>query len=99
MLTEIKTVKDVEAFAKQLINEGVSFHPDDDFNDYVFFKDNTQCYTSEEAEIRNNLMQQCFDVCEKEGADIYGVMLEITLKETGMDKYIPLPSESNEQEQ
>lgn len=92
MLTEIKTVKDVEAFAKQLIAEGVSFHPDDDFNDYVFFKENKPCYTKEEAEVRNQLMQQCFEVCEREGVDIYAVMLEVTLKETGMDKYIPLPS-------
>jgi hypothetical protein len=91
MLTEIKTVKDVEAFAKQLIAEGVSFHPDDDFNDYVFFKENKPCYTKEEAEVRNQLMQQCFEVCEREGVD-YAVMLEVTLKETGMDKYIPLPS-------
>lgn len=92
MIAQIKSTKDVEAFAKQLIDEGVSFHPDDDFNDYIFFKENKPCYTKEEAEIRNHLMQRCFDVCEKEGADIYSVMLEVTLKETSMDKYIPLPS-------
>lgn len=94
MLTQIATVKDVKAFAKQLIDEGVSFHPDDDFNDYVFFKENKPCYTKEKADFRNELMQQCFDVCDRDGEDIYAVMLEVTLKETGMDKYIPLPSDS-----
>ncbi len=92
MITQIRTTKDVEAFAKQLIAEGVSFHPDDDFNDYVFFKDNKPCYSKKEAEIRNRLMNRCFEVCDKEGADIYSIMLEVTLTGTGMDKFIPLPS-------
>ena len=96
MLTQITTIKDVEAFAKQLIGEGVSFHPDDDFNDYVFFKENKPCYTKEESEQRNQLMQQCFEVCEREGEDIYSIMLEVSLNETGMDKFIPLPSEPKE---
>ena len=95
MLKEIKSIGDVEAFAKQLIDEGLSFHPDDEFNDYISLKDNKRSYTAEEAESRNELMRQCFDICENEGVDIYDLMLETTLTETGMDKYIPLPSESN----
>ena len=39
MIAKIQTVKDVKTFAKQLIAEGVSIHPDDDFNDYVNFKE------------------------------------------------------------
>ena len=93
MITTIKTADDVKAFAKQLISEGVSFHPDDDFNDYVNFKENTPTYTKEEADLRNNLMNRCFEVCEKEEIDIYDTMLEVTLIETGMDKFIPLPSQ------
>ena len=45
MITTIKTTEDVKAFAKQLIAEGVSFHPDDDFNDYVNYKVGTQMYS------------------------------------------------------
>lgn len=93
MITKIETTGDVKAFAKQLIAEGVSFHPDDDFNDYVNFKENKPCYSKAEAEVRNNLMNNCFEVCEKEGVDIYNLMLEVSLKETGMDKFIPLPSQ------
>ena len=95
MITKIETADDVKAFAKQLIAEGISFHPDDDFNDYVNFKENTPTYTKEEADLRNDLMNKCFEVCEKEGIDIYGVMLEVSLIETGWDKYIPLPSQPN----
>lgn len=92
MITKIETVYDINAFAKQLIAEDVSFHPDDDFNEYVNFKVNTPTYTREEADFRNDLMNQCFEVCENESFDIYAVMLEVSLIETGLDKFIPLPS-------
>ena len=94
MITKIETSEDVKAFAKQLIAEGVSFHPDDDFNDYVNFKENKPTYTKEEADFRNGLMNKCFEVCEKEGVDIYDVMHEVSLIETGMDKFIPLPTKA-----
>ena len=93
MITQIRTIDDVKSFAKQLTAEGVSFHPDDDFNDYVDLAENKPCYSKQDAALRNDLMSKCFDVCEKEGIDIYDLMLEITLIESGMDKIIPLPSE------
>ena len=93
MITQIQTSEDVKIFAKEIIADGVSFHPDDDFNDYVYFKENKPCYSKEEADVRNELMNSCFDVCEKEGVDIYAIMLEVLLIETGWDKYIPLPSQ------
>ena len=93
MITKIETTEDVKAFAKQLIAKGVSLHPDDDFYDYVNFKENTPTFTKDEADLGNELMNRCFEVCEKEGVDIYDVMLEVSLIETGMDKFIPLPSQ------
>ena len=95
MITQITSKKDVVTFAKNLIAEGVSFHPDDDFGDIVNNKTNKPTYTKSEASKRNNLMNQSFDVCEKEGVDIYDFMLETTLKETGLDRFIPLPSSLN----
>lgn len=92
MITHIQNLKDVAAFAKQIIAEKVSFHPDDDFNDYIFFNTGKPCYTKVEAAKRNKLMEECFSVCEKEGEDIYNLMLEVTLLETGMHKFIPLAS-------
>ncbi|NNV57306.1 hypothetical protein [Limnovirga soli] len=94
MITKIETAEDVKAFAKQLITEGVSFHPDDDFNDYVNLEESIPTYSKEEADVRNGLMNKCFEVCEKEGIDIYDVALEVSLIETEMDKFIPLPSQT-----
>ena len=90
MIHEIKTLEDVKLLAKQLvIDEDLNFNPDDDFNDYV--KSNGEpCYTSEEAEKINSLIEQCFEVCERKGADIYSVMGDVFLIETGLVKYIPL---------
>lgn len=93
MIAEIKTVKDVELFTKQIIAEGVSIHPDDDFRDMINLETSLPVYSEAEAEIRNNLMEQAFAVCEKSGADIYDTMMEILLKETGLDTLIPLPSQ------
>lgn len=92
MITKILTIEDVKQFAKELTAEGLSFHPDDDFNDYINFTSGEPSYTSEEAEIRNKLMNECFDVCENEGIDIYEVMMEEMLLESSLDKIIPLPS-------
>jgi len=92
MLKQITTTKDLAAFAKQLIKEGVSFHPDDDFNDYINLETKEPTYSKNEADFRNELMNQCFSICEKNGIDIYDTMNEVALKETGLDKFIPLPS-------
>jgi len=92
MLKQITTTKDVAAFAKQLIKEGVSFHPDDDFDDYINLETKEPTYSKNEADFRNELMNQCFSICEKNGIDIYDTMNEVALKETGLDKFIPLPS-------
>jgi len=77
MIEKIRTIKDVRAFAEYLINtEKVSFHPDSDFCDYVNMKTSERTYSDAEADKRNQLMDDCFRVCEKNGADIYEVMGE-----------------------
>ncbi len=91
MLNHIQTIHDVVTFAKQLVAEGTNFHPDDDFNEYISIETNLPSYTSDEAKTRNRLMEECFEICEKEGVDIYDLMQETTLRETGMDQMIPLP--------
>jgi len=89
MIKKIESTKDVIAFAEQIVKEGVSFHCDDDFNDYVNFKTNQQTYTRQEADFRNELMERCFEVCEKNGVDIYNVMNEVLVKEIGLNKFMP----------
>lgn len=93
MITEINNLLDVEAFAVQLISEGTAFHPDDDFTQYVKFGGNTQVYSLEEAVLRNDLMEKCFHVCFENGADIYSFMLEVYLRKTKLDDFIPKPSQ------
>ncbi|QSW88460.1 hypothetical protein J0383_19710 [Flavobacterium endoglycinae] len=92
MIEKILTIEDVKQYAKQLTAEGLSFHPDDDFNDYINISTGKPSYSNDDAALRNELMTQCFDVCEKEDIDIYEVMMEEMLLESGIDKIIPLPS-------
>ncbi|MBL7810931.1 MAG: hypothetical protein JNL57_01795 [Bacteroidetes bacterium] len=92
MITQIKNPEDVSTFAKILIQEGVSFHPDDDFESYINFKTGLPLYTPEEAQQRDMLMNACFTICEENGIDIYDHMLETFLIETKMAEFIPLPS-------
>lgn len=76
MIKAINTISDVEQFAKHLVQvEKLSFHPDDDFKDYVT-NSNQPFYTTQEAELRNKLMNDCFGVCEREKVDVYGVVLK-----------------------
>ncbi|WP_462267783.1 hypothetical protein [Mucilaginibacter sp.] len=92
MLFKINNLNDVELFMKQLIKEGVNAHPDDDFSQYVNIDTGEDTFTADDADIRNKMMKECFEVCDNENVDIYNLMQEIFLKETGMDKFIPLPS-------
>lgn len=90
MLSQIKTVAEIEQFAKSLVEEGTNFHPDDDFLDYISYKTGERAYSIEEAELRNHLMSQAFEVCQTENADIYEVMQQVFISETGLDEVLPL---------
>jgi len=96
MISRVSSISDVKELTWLFVGEGVNFHPDDDFRNYV--RDSKgiiePLYSDEEAELRNLLVNKCFEVCSKYGVDIYDVMLEEFLIATGMNKYIPLPSET-----
>jgi hypothetical protein len=94
MITEIRSPEDVTEFVKLLVAEGLNYHPDDDFENYVNMQTGDPSYTPAEALLRNQLNDQCFEVCEAAGADIYNISMEIFLKETGLDEFIPLPSQA-----
>ncbi len=71
----ITTLQDVKDFANYLVNtEHVNFNVDEDFRSYINYKTREATYTEDEAMKRNNLMEQCFNVCERDGVDIYEVM-------------------------
>ena len=74
MITQITNVEDVANFAQHLIHvEKLSVHPDDDFTAYTNFETRLPFYTEKEAEDRNQLMNQCFDVCEQNNIEIYEI--------------------------
>ncbi|MCC5930319.1 MAG: hypothetical protein JJU28_13815 [Cyclobacteriaceae bacterium] len=91
MITKIANLDDVSAFAKLLVKESVNFHPDEDFINYINIQTAEPTYTAKEAEVRNALMAECFEVCDENGIDIYDFMSKIVLQETAMDKLIPQP--------
>lgn len=87
-MTKIKTINDVKEYAAKLVGEGTSFHPDNDFNEYIILESGVSAYNKEEAGLRNRLMDECFTICEAEGKDIYQIMLEVYLQETGLNNVI-----------
>lgn len=77
MLIEINTIEDVRLFAYQLVNvENLSFHPDNDFADYVNTSTGLAVYSNEDVVRLNKLMDSCFNICEQNGTDIYDLMGE-----------------------
>ena len=92
MITEIRTLEDVREFVHLLVGEGLNYHPNEDFNNYVNIQNGDPSYSPPEALLRNQLNDRCFEVCQATGADIYDISMEIFLKETGLDEFIPLPS-------
>ncbi len=78
--TRITSFDDVRDFFHHLVNERkVNFHLDDRFEDYVS-EDGFASFSQEECAIYNRLMDESFDVCKKNGADIYAIGLELMQK-------------------
>lgn len=77
MIKSISTVDDVKIFFKQLFAEGLNFHPDDPFEDYINTDTKEPFYTEEEAKVREILICEAFEVCENENIDIYEICIEI----------------------
>lgn len=85
MITEINSIQDVKIFAEQVISEGTNLHPDDDFRNYININTELPTYTEPEVQLRNFLMSQCFQVCEKYNVDIYGLMQQVFIEKTGLN--------------
>lgn len=81
MIQEIKTVDDVKIFFEALLAEGLNFHPDDMFETYVHRDTIEPFYSDQESFVRNALLAQAFEVCEKEDADIYELCLDIFMRD------------------
>ncbi len=75
--TNLTCMKDVETFFHHIVFERrVNFHPDDSFSEYVNYETQEPSFTKEEVMVYDRLMDEAFAVCEKAGADIYGIGLQ-----------------------
>jgi len=73
----IETIDDVWDFFNYLHKvEGVNFHPEQDFDDYIHGTTHKPTYAKREVKERNRLMEQCFNVCAKNGFDIFRIGIE-----------------------
>ena len=76
-IPNIATVEDVEHFVKYIYNDlGVNFHPDDEFNDIINIETGEKSFNSADAEMYNKLVDDCFDVCDKNDVDFYEIALK-----------------------
>lgn len=72
--TKISTIEDVEKFVKFIYEDlEVNFHPDDDFNDVINQETGEKSFSEVEANMYNNLVNECFNVCERENVDLYEI--------------------------
>ena len=73
----------VEQFLRYVIEPnglalGMGFHPDNDFADYIK-EDGEKAFSSDEAKTLYEMTNKCFDICEKQNADIYALALDIIM--------------------
>ena len=62
--SKIVNLIDVVKFFEHLLYEkNLSYHPDDDFSEYVQQDDKRPCLTNGEVVLYNQLRNQCFKVC------------------------------------
>lgn len=74
--SKIESITHVEMFVKYLYEDlGLNFHPDDDFKDYINDVTKEKIFNEADANIYNNLVDDCFNVCEKNDVDFYKIAL------------------------
>lgn len=82
-ITNVDEVKDF--FHNALRNRNIALHPDDSLADFSEEQLKQMNVTKDEAVNYDRLMDECFEVCKRENADIYGLYL---------DEYLPLLKEA-----
>ena len=76
-LSDIQTLRDVKHFFKLLKKYNISFHPDDDFDNYISLPGPKQSFSPSEASRLDAVMDQCFQVCNVKDVDIYEIAIKI----------------------
>lgn len=79
MIAKIESIEDVKQFFAELVAEDLGFHPDTPFTEYVNIDTGVSTYTEREAELRDRLLTQAFDICNENEIDIYELAMEVFL--------------------
>ena len=74
---KIQNINDVKNFFKKLKSEGLNFHPDNKFEDYINYHTKRSSYSLKEQIELNKSLYKSFIVCNKENVDIYELCWEI----------------------
>ena len=87
--SHITTTDEVKQFFHYVLFERhIIIHPDDSLTDLTEGQLKEMNLTSDEAMLYERLLDECFEVCERENEDIYGVFL---------DEYMPIFSKEMEE--
>ena len=80
--THITNVDEVKNFFHNALSDrNIALHPDDSLTDFSEEQLKQMNVTKDEAVNYDRLMDECFEVCKREKADIYGLYI---------DEYLPL---------
>lgn len=78
---DLETIADVKEFFKWLLDEGINFHPEDDFKNYINVETKEPSFSPEVVDELNGLMDQAWSICEKFGLNCCEVACEIALQQ------------------
>ena len=79
--SQITTINDVGAFFERVVcGRSLCFHPGERFEGCVFCDVGSNMFSENGCAIYDRLMDECFEVCEKNGADIYAIGLAFMRK-------------------
>ncbi len=74
-LQHITNREEVAQFANYLVNGlNINLDPDTPFEDYIEIETKESSFSPEDAAIGNRLMDECFEVCDKDDDEIYYLM-------------------------
>lgn len=87
----LDTLDDVRHWLRGVIQFlGLGFHPDTPFDEYINLKECTPSYSAEDAFRLTQELDLAFAVCDREGADLYAIAIEID-EELGLLPSDPIP--------
>lgn len=81
---KIENIKHVQAFLIELRDANIAFHPDTPFEDYINLETKKHVFGPREVARLDDLMQQCFRICNKLNIDLYEVCISIAKLEEAL---------------